>query len=98
MGIPSFRGGPTTVWIGLLLQWGTALLIATIFATAAPRVRWLPEHTVAAGLAYGAIIFVVMNNRRDHPGGHVVWLRKRCAGGGASKIVRSRDHAYPGTA
>lgn len=57
----SFRGGSATAWLGLLLQWGMSLLIAAIFCVAALRLRWMLERTVFAGLAYGIVVFVVMN-------------------------------------
>ncbi|MGH8110847.1 MAG: hypothetical protein ACREPL_02745 [Rhodanobacteraceae bacterium] len=60
-GMAALRGGTATAWIGLRLQWGMSLLIAAIFSTAALRLRWMLRRPVAAGLAYGAIVFVVMN-------------------------------------
>jgi hypothetical protein len=49
------------MWLGLFLQWGMSMLIAAIFVLAALRVRWLTARWLVAGLAYGAIVFVVMN-------------------------------------
>lgn len=61
IGKVSFSGGATTAALGLLLQWGMALIIAAIYvgATSARpglRTRWMMSGTVA-----GVIIFFVMN-------------------------------------
>lgn len=61
LAVASFRGGSATAWLGLLLQWGMSLLIAAIFCLGARRLRWIAERAVAAGLAYGVVIFLVMN-------------------------------------
>lgn len=60
-GRAALAGGASSAWLGLLLQWGMALAIATIFVAAATRLRWLTAHWIGAGLAYGVAIFVVMN-------------------------------------
>lgn len=51
----------STVVLGLVLQWAMSIIIASIFVFA---VRWRPvlrRHWVKAGLAYGVVIFFVMN-------------------------------------
>jgi len=61
LGKSAFEGGSATVELGLVLQWSMAIIIASIFVVA---VRWRPvlkRHWIKAGLAYGVIIFVVMN-------------------------------------
>lgn len=60
-GKAALQGGAASAWLGLFLQWGMGLLIAAIFVSVALRLRWLTEHWVVAGLAYGAVVFVVMN-------------------------------------
>ncbi|MGN6790011.1 MAG: hypothetical protein ACTHJP_10835 [Rhodanobacteraceae bacterium] len=60
-GPAALQGGAYTMWLGLFLQWGMSILIAAIFALAALRVRWLTSRWLLAGLAYGVIVFVVMN-------------------------------------
>ncbi|MGH8233396.1 MAG: hypothetical protein ACREPU_04280 [Rhodanobacteraceae bacterium] len=47
--------------LGLFLQWGMSLLIATVFVLAALRMCWLIARPIAAGLAYGVLVFVMMN-------------------------------------
>jgi len=61
LGKAALQGGPEVTWLGLLLQWGMSLLIAAIFVAAALRLRWLTGWPVLAGLAYGVVVFVVMN-------------------------------------
>jgi hypothetical protein len=61
LGKAALQGGPAVVWLGLFLQWGMSLLIAAIFVFAALRLRWLTARPVLAGLAYGVVVFVVMN-------------------------------------
>jgi len=61
LGRASLEGGPATAVLGLFLQWGMALIIATIFVCAARyrdilRRRWFP-----AGIAYGVPVYLVMN-------------------------------------
>jgi uncharacterized membrane protein YagU involved in acid resistance len=51
----------STMALGLVLQWAMSIIIASIFVLAA---RWRPvlkRHWIKAGLAYGVVIFVVMN-------------------------------------
>ena len=61
MGKPALQGGATVEWLGLFLQWGMSLVIAAIFVFAALRLRWLTARPVLAGLAYGVVVFAVMN-------------------------------------
>jgi uncharacterized membrane protein YagU involved in acid resistance len=61
VGKSAFGGGATTVLLGLVLQWGMSIAIAAIFVAAT---RWSPvlkRQWVKAGLAYGVVVFVVMN-------------------------------------
>ncbi|MGB6309632.1 MAG: hypothetical protein WBF89_17735 [Steroidobacteraceae bacterium] len=61
LGKSAFDGNSATVVLGLVLQWGMSIVIASIFVVA---VRWRPvlgRHWVRAGLAYGVAVFVVMN-------------------------------------
>ncbi|HET9819481.1 MAG TPA: hypothetical protein VFP92_09985 [Rhodanobacteraceae bacterium] len=57
----ALQGGAASAWLGLLLQWGMSLLIAAIFVVAALRLRWLTTRPILAGLAYGVVVFFVMN-------------------------------------
>lgn len=60
-GATALQGGAASAWLGLFLQWGMSLVIATVFVLAALRLRWLTVRPVTAGLAYGVVVFVVMN-------------------------------------
>jgi len=60
-GKSAFDGGSATVELGLVLQWAMSIIIASIFVVA---VQWRPllkRHWVKAGLAYGVVIFLIMN-------------------------------------
>ena len=61
LGKASFYDGTTSALLGLMLQWFMGLLIATIFVLAAARVAWLKRRWLMAGIAYGVLIFFVMN-------------------------------------
>lgn len=61
LGKAALQGGAAVEWLGLFLQWGMSLVIAAIFVLAALRLRWLTRRPVLAGLAYGVVVFVVMN-------------------------------------
>jgi hypothetical protein len=60
-GKAALQGGAASAWLGLGLQWGMSMLIAAIFVIAGLRLRWLITRWVAAGLAYGVVVFGVMN-------------------------------------
>lgn len=60
-GAAALQGGAPSAWLGLFLQWGMGLLIAAVFVFAALRMRGLTRRWVVAGLAYGVVVFVVMN-------------------------------------
>ena len=61
LGKQSFEDGPWAAFLGLILQWGMGLLIAAIYVTAARRLEWMTRMWVKAGLAYGVVIYAVMN-------------------------------------
>jgi len=54
-------GGPEIAVLGVLLQWMMSLIIAAIFVYAATRLPALVRRWIAAGVAYGAVVFFVMN-------------------------------------
>jgi uncharacterized membrane protein YagU involved in acid resistance len=61
LGPASFHGGWQTAALGVLLQWLMSCIIAGIFVIAAQRIASLKTHWIAAGLAYGVLVYVVMN-------------------------------------
>lgn len=60
-GKAALQGGAQSAWLGLCLQWGMSIVIAAIFVIAATRLRWLTARWAMAGLAYGVVVFVVMD-------------------------------------
>ena len=57
----AFTGGAATAFLGLLLQEAMGIIIAAIYVLAAERWPTLRQRWNAWGLAYGAVIFLVMN-------------------------------------
>jgi hypothetical protein len=54
-------GGLEIAVLGLVLQWVMSILIAAIFVYAATRIPALLRRWIAAGVAYGVVVFFVMN-------------------------------------
>jgi len=61
LGSASFHGGAKAAWLGVALQWLMSLLIAAVFVVATRSIPWTRQQWVGAGLAYGVVIFFVMN-------------------------------------
>jgi uncharacterized membrane protein YagU involved in acid resistance len=61
LGKPAFAGGASVALLGLVLQWVMSLLIAAIFVFAARRLPRLVLHWPTWGVAYGVVVFFVMN-------------------------------------
>jgi len=61
LGMSSYAGGLPTAILGLVLQEAMGLLIAAVFGLAARRVATLARFWIPSGLAYGVVIFAVMN-------------------------------------
>ena len=61
LGAAAFRGGWPTVLLGLLLQWVMSLIIAAVYVLARRRLFSQAPHWVPAGIAYGVVVFCVMN-------------------------------------
>ncbi len=61
LGPAALQGGTVASVLGLVLQWAMSLLIAAIFVFAALRLRWLTAQPVLSGLAYGVVVYFVMN-------------------------------------
>ena len=57
----SFAGGAPTAFLGLLLQAAMGIIIAAIYVLAAERWPTLRQRWIAWGVAYGVVIFIVMN-------------------------------------
>ncbi|MGD0142458.1 MAG: hypothetical protein ABSC92_04815 [Rhizomicrobium sp.] len=61
LGRNSFYDGWISAAIGLGLQWAMALVIAAIYVFASKHFPVLVRHWLWGGLAYGVVIYVVMN-------------------------------------
>jgi uncharacterized membrane protein (DUF485 family) len=61
LGKASFSDGAMGAVLGLVSQWGMALIIAAIYVIAANRLTVLGRRWIVGGLGYGVVIFVVMN-------------------------------------
>ncbi|HEY1129859.1 MAG TPA: hypothetical protein VGF12_10680 [Roseateles sp.] len=58
----AFSGGASTFALGVVLHYGIALVWAGLFCGVAMRVPVLLRRAVAAGLAYGFVVYFGMNN------------------------------------
>lgn len=61
LGKASYFEGTRSALLGLVLQWGMSLLIAAIYVSSSRRLNWLSANWLRGGVAYGVVIFVVMN-------------------------------------
>jgi uncharacterized membrane protein YagU involved in acid resistance len=61
LGKKALAGGASVALLGLALQWAMSLIIAAVYVVSS---RWLPmlrRRWIVSGLAYGVVIFFVMN-------------------------------------
>jgi hypothetical protein len=61
LGPSARRGGLTTAALGLAIHYTITLAWATLFVLAARRFTALSRHAVFTGLAYGLLIYAIMN-------------------------------------
>jgi hypothetical protein len=61
LGHASFQGGAATAALGLALQWLMSCLIAAIYGVATLNMVAVRSRWILSGLAYGAVVFGVMN-------------------------------------
>ena len=61
LGRASFQGGAFAAVLGLILQWGMSCLIAAIYVLVVRRMALLRRNWIASGVAFGCIVFIVMN-------------------------------------
>ena len=61
LGKAALAGGAPVALLGLVLQWTMSLIIAAIYVFSSGRLLILRRRWIVSGLAYGVIIFVVMN-------------------------------------
>jgi hypothetical protein len=61
LGKDALAGGAGVAALGAALQLVMSVIIAAVYVGAARRIAWLSRQWIAAGLAYGVVVFVVMN-------------------------------------
>jgi hypothetical protein len=61
LGPASFRGGAAVAALGLILQWLMSWDIAAVYLVAAANMPILRARWILSGLAYGMVVFIVMN-------------------------------------
>jgi hypothetical protein len=62
LGPPSFHGGIATALLGASIQWLIGACYVLAYAIAARRVTLLRLHPRRYGIAYGMLLYLVMNN------------------------------------
>lgn len=61
LGQASFKGGMHSALLGLVLQWVMSVFIAANYALVSGFLPWMRRRWVGGGLAYGVVVFAVMN-------------------------------------
>jgi uncharacterized membrane protein YagU involved in acid resistance len=61
LGPASFNGGVATAVLGLCLHFFIAFIVAAIFYLASRLLPVVLRYTAVAGIAYGAVVYAVMN-------------------------------------
>jgi hypothetical protein len=61
LGGAALEGGASIALLGYLLQLAMSLIIATIYVGASRQLAFLRTRWIAAGLAFGVVVFFVMN-------------------------------------
>jgi hypothetical protein len=61
LGKSALAGGASVELLGLALQWAMSLIIAAVYVLASRRLPFMQRFWFASGLAYGIVIFFVMN-------------------------------------
>jgi len=61
LGKSAFAGGVATALLGLLIHFLIAFSAATAFCLASLKLEFLRKRPVAAGLAFGVLVYAVMN-------------------------------------
>lgn len=62
LGKASYQGGQSTAWLGLLCHFAIAMSWAAIYFAASRRIRFLLDHPVVSGVAYGLVVYTIMNH------------------------------------
>lgn len=62
LGPQAFKGGAGTAALGLFFHYVIAFGAAAVFYLASRKLRFLTDHAVAAGIAYGIAVYFFMQN------------------------------------
>jgi hypothetical protein len=61
LGIKAFHGGWSTAILGAALHFFIAFSVATVFYVASRKLKFMTEHAILSGVAFGIAVYVVMN-------------------------------------
>lgn len=61
LGVRALEPGAPVAFLGLVLQWAMSLIIAAVYVVASGWLPILRRLWIVGGLAYGVVIFFVMN-------------------------------------
>lgn len=61
LGKSSYRGGMATAWLGAGLHYFIATMFVVVYFLAGRHYPHLRRHPVACGLAYGVLLYLIMN-------------------------------------
>jgi uncharacterized membrane protein YagU involved in acid resistance len=61
LGRSAFQGGHRTAALGVALHYLIAFLIVLVFYFVSRRLRFVTDHAIVSGLAYGVAVYFTMN-------------------------------------
>jgi xanthine/uracil permease len=61
LGRASFSGGARTAALGFVLHFLIAFVVVLVYLMASRILPFLKRHSIACGLAYGVVVYLVMN-------------------------------------
>lgn len=61
LGKEAYQGGTATAVLGLALHMAILLVAAAVYALAYRRIRWMQQHVLLAGAAFGVLVYLFMN-------------------------------------
>jgi uncharacterized membrane protein len=61
LGRSAFQGDSRTAWLGVFLHYLIAFFIVLVFYLLSRRLRFLTDHAILSGIAYGVAVYFTMN-------------------------------------
>jgi hypothetical protein len=61
LGVKAFHGGWSTAILGVALHFFIAFSVATVSYVASRKLKFMTEHAILSGFAFGIAVYVVMN-------------------------------------